>query len=89
MRLCYESLLARMPEAHGLVQVHFAIAKDGSVATACLDRATLNDNAMAECVLRTFRGINFGPSRAVVTVSYPLRFAPSAEGDWRKRYIYQ
>jgi len=76
MQDCYENLLAVMPEARGLIQTRFAIAKDGSVPYACIDEASLNDNTMAKCVLRTFRGIEFGPSAGVVTVVYPLRFEP-------------
>ena len=76
MRGCYDTLLARMPGAQGLVHTFFEIAEDGSVSYACIDEATLDDNEMAECILRTFRGIEFGPSPGSVTVVYPLRFAP-------------
>jgi serine/threonine-protein kinase len=76
-RACYETALARAPDAKGTVAVYFEIDPWGDVFFARIKQSTLPDAEAETCVLRRFQALQFPP--AVVTgrtVVYPIKFAP-------------
>jgi len=77
-RACYEAGVQRDPSLHGVVAVAFTIAEDGSVHDQREDaRTTLEDKEVIACVVNGFGKLSFPqPQGGVVTVIYPIEFAP-------------
>lgn len=76
-RLCYEALLNTNADATGRVSVKFVIDKTGAVSTSQDGGSDIGDATMISCVVGGFGGIQFPPPEGgIVTVSYPLIFAP-------------
>lgn len=76
-RLCYEQGLTRNPNLEGRVMTRFAIARDGSVASASNAGSDLADSAVVGCVVSAFYGLSFPtPEGGIVTVAYPILFSP-------------
>jgi hypothetical protein len=76
-RLCYETLLLTNDQATGRVSVKFVIDKSGAVSTTQDGGSDIGDATMISCVVRSFGGLQFPqPEGGIVTVSYPLIFAP-------------
>jgi hypothetical protein len=81
-RLCYENGLRSNPKLAGKVAVHFTIGKDGAVSGASLMKdTTMPDANVSACVTRAFIGLSFPQpdGGGVVTVNYPLLFAPAED----------
>jgi hypothetical protein len=76
IRDCYLSALELHPELTGRIAVRFVISREGLVTEAALAQSDL-PAALNECILDIFRGIEFAkPEGGIVTVVYPLKFAP-------------
>jgi hypothetical protein len=76
-RMCYEQGLARNPNLEGRVTVRFIIGRDGSVSNASNGGSDLPDSGVADCVVNAYYGLSFPePEGGVVTVVYPIMFAP-------------
>jgi hypothetical protein len=78
-RKCYESALARDPNARGRINTEIKIEPDGHVSEASIkDDSTFRDPAASKCILDGFRRLVFqrrlGGSTTVV---YPIVFSPS------------
>lgn len=74
LRMCYEQGLQRDPNLHGKVTVKFVIDKTGAVTIAT---ATGFDGDVDTCLAARFRTFAFpAPEGGIVTVQYPLEFAP-------------
>lgn len=82
-RACYVDGLRRDPALAGRVAVSFVIGREGAVAAAVDGGSDLPDAAVIACVVDAFRGLSFpAPESGVITVNYPLLFAPEASrGD--------
>lgn len=76
IRACYEQSLRRDPTLEGSLEVRFIISPSGTVATAMVTKG-LQDEALRGCVTRAFRTMTFPRPEGVVSVVYPLRFAPA------------
>jgi hypothetical protein len=77
-RLCYENALAHNPTLAGRVTVRFVIGRDGSVASVENGGSDISDPAVVRCVVRSFYGLSFPqPEGGIVTVTYPIVFAPT------------
>jgi hypothetical protein len=77
LRLCYENGLRRDPKLQGTVRVKFVIGRDGAVALAASAGSDMPDAAVEACVIKVFKGLSFPqPEGGVVSVVYPVRFAP-------------
>jgi len=75
---CYDAGLRKNATLAGRVEVHFVIDNDGTVISAKAGKSDLADNDVLACVVRGFYGITFPqPPSGIVTVSYPLLFAPT------------
>ena len=75
-RGCYQDGLVRNPALEGRVAVKFAIARDGSVATAEeAPESALPDAEVRSCVVRAFSALSFPEPGGVVTVTYPIVFS--------------
>jgi hypothetical protein len=78
-RICYESALRRDPRLEGRIAVRFTINPAGEVSVASDSGSDLPDAGVVACVVRGFASLTFPPfSDGVVTVVYPLTFAPEA-----------
>jgi TonB family protein len=74
---CYEAQLKRSPGLRGKLVIRFVIGQRGQVIEASVDQDTMNDEAVAACVLRIVRRwkLPFTPD-AETPVSFPFLFAP-------------
>jgi Ca-activated chloride channel family protein len=80
-RVCYEAGLGRNPNLEGKVSSRFIIGHDGGVASVTNGGSDLPDAGVVTCVLGAFKGLSFPqPEGGVVTVVYPILFAPGAGG---------
>jgi hypothetical protein len=79
LRQCYEAGLGRDPNLTGKVVTRFVIGRDGSVPQAtAAEGTTMPDPKVSECVVAHLRGLRFpAPDGGIVTVVYPILFAPS------------
>jgi hypothetical protein len=76
-RVCYEQGLARNPNLEGRVTIRFIIGRDGSVSNVSKGGSDLPDSGVAGCVVNAFYGLSFPqPEGGIVTVVYPIMFAP-------------
>ncbi|MBN2193365.1 MAG: AgmX/PglI C-terminal domain-containing protein [Polyangiaceae bacterium] len=76
-RMCYEQGLARNPNLEGRVSVRFVIGRDGSVSNVSQGASDLPDSGVVSCVLSAYYGLSFPqPEGGIVTVVYPIMFAP-------------
>lgn len=83
-RRCYEAGLARNPKLTGRVDTRFVIGVDGKVATVENAGSTLPDVEAARCVVQSFAGLRFPiPDGGIVTVVYPISFAPGGRSASR------
>ncbi len=78
-RACYETGLRTNPSLAGRVTTRFVIDRDGKVANAASGGSDLPDSGVVSCVVSKFYSLSFPkPEGGVVTVSYPIMFAPVA-----------
>jgi hypothetical protein len=76
-RLCYENGLRNNPNLQGRVGVRFVIGRDGAVSNVGNGGSDMPDGAVVSCVVRAFYGLSFPqPEGGIVTVTYPIMFAP-------------
>lgn len=76
-RLCYENGLRRNPNLQGRVAVRFVIGADGAVSNVGNGGSDMPDSGVVSCIVRSFAGLSFPrPDGGIVTVVYPLMFAP-------------
>jgi hypothetical protein len=76
-RLCYESGLKNNPTLQGRVAVKFVIDRKGAVALTADGGSDLPDGGVVSCVVRGFGNLSFPePEGGMVTVVYPIMFAP-------------
>lgn len=74
---CYLAALARDPELHGRVVVHFVVEEDGWVRVAKVAKGTELPDDVASCVAAQFVGLAFpSPEGGRVQVHYPIAFEP-------------
>jgi tetratricopeptide (TPR) repeat protein len=80
-RLCYEAGLRVDPTLQGRITTKFTIKTDGSVSNITDGGSTLPSEAVRRCVRTAFTGLSFpAPEAGVVTVNYPINFAPEQNG---------
>jgi Ca-activated chloride channel family protein len=76
-RLCYENGLRNNPNLQGRVSVRFVIDPSGAVSMVANGGSDLPDAGVVQCVVRGFGNLSFPqPEGGMVTVVYPLAFAP-------------
>ncbi len=76
-RLCYENGLRNNPNLRGRVSVRFVIGRDGAVSNVGNGGSDMSDSGVVSCVVRSFYGLSFPrPEGGIVTVVYPITFAP-------------
>jgi len=76
-RLCYENGLRGNPSLQGRVSVRFVIGRDGSVSNVSNSGSDMPDQAVTQCVVRSYYGLSFPePENGIVTVVYPIVFTP-------------
>lgn len=76
-RLCYEKGLGANPSLEGRVSVRFVINRNGSVSNVSNGGSSMPDANVVNCVVRAFYGLSFPkPEGGIVTVTYPIMFAP-------------
>jgi hypothetical protein len=76
-RLCYENGLRNNPNLQGRVGVRFVIGRDGAVSNVGNGGSDMPDGGVVSCVVRAFYGLSFPqPEGGIVTVTYPIMFAP-------------
>jgi hypothetical protein len=76
-RTCYEQGLDRNPNLQGRVSARFVIGRDGAVSNVSNGGSDLPDSGVVSCVLSAFYGLEFPqPEGGIVTVVYPIMFAP-------------
>ncbi len=80
-RLCYENGLRSNPTLQGRVATRLVIGRDGAVSQSSDGGSDLPDQAVVACVVRSFGSLSFPqPEGGIVTVVYPVIFAPDNEG---------
>jgi hypothetical protein len=76
-RYCYEKGLARDPTLAGRIAVRFVIERDGSVSRAGVAGNDMPDCDVSSCLVRIYKTLRFPkPDGGIVTVVYPIMFAP-------------
>jgi hypothetical protein len=76
-RLCYEGGLRNNPALQGRVEVRFVIGRDGAVSSVSNGNSDLPDARAVQCVVQAYYGLSFPqPEGGIVTVVYPIMFAP-------------
>jgi FHA domain len=76
-RLCFENGLRNNPNLQGRVSVRFVIGRDGAVSNVGNGGSDMPDGGVVSCVVRAFYGLSFPqPEGGIVTVTYPIMFAP-------------
>ena len=76
-RMCFEQGLARNPNLEGRVSARFVIGRDGAVSNVSNGGSDLPDSQVVGCVVNAFYGLSFPqPEGGIVTVVYPIMFAP-------------
>lgn len=76
-RMCYDQGLGRNPNLEGRVSARFVIGRDGSVSNVSNGGSDLPDSKVVSCVVSAFYGLSFPqPEGGIVTVVYPIMFAP-------------
>lgn len=73
---CYKSRLKTSPSLAGRIEVRFQIDRQGRVCQASAVRATLPDEWLIECVVRSFYSVQVSPPPEPVTIVYPIVFQP-------------
>ena len=74
---CYERALLKDPKLEGRVVVRFVIAADGSITDVRDEGSTLASPEAVSCMLEIYRKLRFpAPEGGIVTVVYPIQFAP-------------
>jgi hypothetical protein len=80
---CYDQAQKRSPDLRGKVVLRFAIVGDantgGIVESAdVMDRSTIRDQGMIECIRESMLSMTFPPPKqgGFVTVEYPIDFSP-------------
>ncbi len=74
---CYKTALAAQPGLTGEVALHFTVDAGGAPQGTRVERSTFGGNALEGCVVAAFGALRFPASSAgVMTVLYPIRFAP-------------
>lgn len=75
MRACYDRELRSRPTLGGRLRVRFTIAPDGRVSEPRAIEDSLEDGAVAQCVVRVVNGFRFAPGPAGGSVTYAFTFA--------------
>jgi hypothetical protein len=76
-RTCYEAGLGRNAELTGRVSARFVIGRDGKVSNVADGGSDLADPEVVKCVLSAVSSLEFPPpANGIVTVVYPIMFAP-------------
>ena len=77
-KFCYESALMKNPNLKGAVRVKFVIDRNGDVSSAVDAGSDIGDASVVSCVVARFRTMKFpAPESGIVTVTYPIQFAPA------------
>lgn len=78
VRGCYESRLTERPELAGRMTLVFQIGPAGAVSGASIERSTLGDPELDECMLTKMARWRFPQPRGGgwVKVSFPIRLSP-------------
>jgi hypothetical protein len=84
---CYASALETNPKLGGQIDLWFVIAGDSKIggiveSVDVLDKSTLRDPDVIECLRESFLGVTFPPPKGggVVTVEYPIAFSNDEDG---------
>lgn len=78
-RLCFENGLRNNPNLQGRVSVRFVIGHDGAVSQVQNGGSDMPDSGVVSCTVRAFYGLSFPqPEGGIVTVTYPIMFAPGS-----------
>ena len=80
---CYGDALVKSPNLQGEIDLWFVIVGDAKVggiveSVDVLNKSTLRDPDVIECLRESFLGVTFPPPKGggVVTVEYPISFSP-------------
>ncbi len=78
LRYCYEKELPDQPDLAGTVVIKIVIAADGSVSSAKVNSATLDNEVVQMCLAGRFMRFQFPevPAGGIVIASVPLTFTP-------------
>ncbi|MEZ4820785.1 MAG: AgmX/PglI C-terminal domain-containing protein [Bdellovibrionota bacterium] len=75
IQYCYEREIIRDPSLSGKLHVRFTIGMTGRVTQATIDRTTMNNATVENCVTSAFRRIPFpSPGGSIVEAVYPINF---------------
>ncbi|MCK5688982.1 AgmX/PglI C-terminal domain-containing protein [Myxococcota bacterium] len=76
VRYCYEKELPRDPNLAGKIVTQFVVAGTGLVRSVSIEKTTMNDSAVEQCIVRVLKRLIFPPcpSGGVVEINYPWIF---------------
>ncbi len=78
VRDCMDKVQKQLPDLEGDMVIHFVIDPEGKVKKAELniERSSMKNPEVAECAVKTIKGLNFPPSSRAMdtTVNYPYNF---------------
>src|ERR1700723_1517446 len=73
---CYQAGLSKDPKLSGVVSVKFVAGSDGITKEAVDDTSSLPDKDVIRCVVDEFGKIAYPHGGGMLTVAYPIQFAP-------------
>ncbi len=79
-RRCYDEGLRKTPTLQGRVAIKFVIDATGAVSSVTDGGSELTDPTVLACVAQVFKTLKFPAPGGIVTVAYPIHFAPGPVG---------
>ena len=79
--MCYERQLDKNPHLFGKIVVNFIIHKTGNVASAKINRTSINNPEMLQCVVDVTKNLTFPEPKGggIVIVNYPFVFKHTSD----------
>ena len=75
VKACYDAAFALNPGLHGMINLRFTIAGDGSVTDSAIESSRVNSAEVEDCIVDVVRHLNF-PSpedgKPIVNIIYPF-----------------
>jgi len=77
IKACYENQLASHPDLEGRIEVRFAVNEQGVVTNAKVEKDTVKNKALADCVVNAMKRWAFPSHHAgLILLTYPFVFSP-------------
>lgn len=77
IKACYEKQLASDPDLEGRIEVRFAVNEQGIVVNAKVEKDTVKNKALSDCIVNAMKHWTFHSHHAgLIQLTYPFVFTP-------------